>query len=94
MASVGHLSWPGKRNNFHFPSLGFPICSVVVNNCPVLHGALRPLDVDSSRLDKSCLCTLFRVGSSTDGEQPRDPLDACEALKLSLGKLDCVFGGS
>lgn len=57
--------------------------------CPVLHVALRPPDVVSlrppdvvsSRLAKSC--TSFSVGSSADGEQPRDLLDACEALELS-----------
>lgn len=56
---------------------------MVVIYCPVLHGALRPLDVVSSRLDKSCLCALYSVGSSTDGEQPKDLLDAHEALELS-----------
>lgn len=49
--------------------------------CPVLHVALRPPDVVSSRLAKSC--TSFSVGSSTDGEEPGDLLDACEALELS-----------
>lgn len=68
---------------FIFPSLGFPICSALVIYYPVLRGGLRPQDLVSSKMNKSCLCSLFSVGSSTDGEQPRDLLDACEAFELS-----------
>lgn len=56
---------------------------MVVIYCPVLHGALRPLDLVSSKVDKSCLCSLFSVGSSTDGEHLRDLLNTCEAFELS-----------
>lgn len=80
----------GSEIIFIFLSLVLPI----VIYCPVLRGAVRPLDLVPSERCKNCLCLMFSVGSSTDGEQPRDLLDACEALelKLSPGKLDCVFG--
>lgn len=67
---------------FIFSSLGFPIL-LSGCYCPVLHGAVRPLGLVSSKVNKSCLCSLFSVGSSTDGEQLRDLLDTCKAFELS-----------
>lgn len=59
----------GSEIIFIFLSVVFPI----VIYCPVLCGAVRPLDLVPSKGDKSCLCPMFSVGSSADGGQPRDP---------------------
>lgn len=71
-----------------FPCLGFPIYPVVAIYRPFSHGALKPLDVVSSRLGKSWLWTLISVGlprmrdSPETSLMPVGVLNSCQPLEV------------
>lgn len=73
---------------FIFPCLGFLIYPVVAIYCPLSHGALKPLNVVSSRVGKSWLCTLIGVGLLLMGDSPETSmmpvrvLNSCQPLEV------------
>lgn len=93
---MGKPSWlrqdtsAGLENEviFIFQCLGFPVYPVVAIYCPLSRGALKPLNVVSSRLSKRWLCTLIGVGLPLMGDSPETPLmpvrvlNSCQPLEV------------
>lgn len=73
---------------FIFPCLSFPIYPVVAIYRPLSRGALKPLNVVSSRLGKSWLHTLIGVGLLLMGDSPETSLmparvlNSCQPLEV------------